>query len=286
MFGYVKPKRTDLLVSDEAFYRAAYCGLCRAMKSETGGASRALLTYDGVFLTLCRMVFLPDASFGGEEIFCPLHPLKKKNALKNNEALSYTARVFGVLSYYKFLDDKKDGDKKFRTAAALPLAKSARGRARLPALEDTVRRELSAISDLEDKKSPSVDEGAEHFGVLLGAVFAEGTAGTAARLLYETGYHLGKFIYAADAAEDYEKDRGSGAYNPFVLAYDGGELSDENAQNVKCGLLLEAQNLASVIELYPFGKRATLERIIKNIVYLGLPERIRFLDREDTDGSV
>lgn len=290
MFGYVKPRRADMLVKDEAFYRAVYCGICQQMKTETGMLSRALLTYDSVFLALCRMVFLPDAAFGRQDVFCPMHPLKKQNALVSNEALTYTVSAFSLLSYYKLLDDKKDKEKVWQTAFFLPLAKSAyRHTTDMTALEKTVREELSAIAVLEASASPSVDEGAEHFGKLLGEIFACGFSAGNATLLRETGFYLGKFIYAADAAEDYEKDKREGKYNPFVLQYAGASLTEENKSSIKVGLLLEADALARAIELYPFGKRKTLERIIKNVVYEGLPDRISFLDntkKEDSDGSL
>ncbi len=292
MFGYVKPKRADLLVKDEAFYRAVYCGICREMKTETGLASRALLTYDSVFLALCRMVFLDDAAFDRRDIFCPMHPLKKQNALVANEAISYTVSAFSVLTYYKMLDDRKDGEKRGKTALFLPTAKTACRRAAAEDLENTVKRELAAIAALEESRCESVDEGAEHFGKLLAAVFAHGTEKEAETLLRETGFHLGKFIYAADAAEDYESDRAAGKYNPFVICYGGEPLTDEKKESIKTGLLLEAEALSFAVELYPFGKRKTLERIIKNIIYEGLPERIGFLNtdqngkKEENHGSL
>lgn len=288
MFGYVKPKRSEMLVKDEAFYRAVYCGICQSMKTETGILSRALLTYDSVFLALCRMVFLPDTAFDRRDIFCPMHPLKKRNALVPNEAITYTVSAFSILSYYKMQDDKKDNEKKFATALLLPVSKSALGHTDMPSLEETVKSELAAIAALEAENSPSVDEGAEHFGQLLAEIFAYGTEGSTATLLRQTGFHLGKFIYAADAAEDYEKDKKEGKYNPFLLQYGKAPLTKENKESIKTGLLLEAEALSRALELYPFGKRHTLERILKNVVYLGLPERIRFLDekKEEDHGSL
>ena len=34
------------------------------------------------------------------------------------------------------------------------------------------------------------------------------------------------------------------------------------------------------VDLMPFGSRVTIENIIRNIIYLGLPKRIEFLDVE------
>jgi hypothetical protein len=97
---------------------------------------------------------------------------------------------------------------------------------------------------------------------------------------YQVGYHLGKFIYAADAAEDYNDDLKSGSYNPFVLLYGGQPLTEENKQTIKCALLLECKQIEAAVNLLPFGTRATIENIINNVIYLGLVKRIEFLDGE------
>ena len=36
------------------------------------------------------------------------------------------------------------------------------------------------------------------------------------RVLYEFGYHIGRWIYLVDAADDIEKDIKSNGFNPFV----------------------------------------------------------------------
>ena len=124
----------------------------------------------------------------------------------------------------------------------------------------------------------SIDEPAGLFGELLGEIFSYGYSGEARLVTYECGLHLGRFIYAADAAEDYEKDRRSGSYNPYLLAYGGADLTAENRSSIKRGLLLECSRIEAAINLMPFDGKATIENIIKNIICLGLVKRIDFLD--------
>ena len=38
--------------------------------------------------------------------------------------------------------------------------------------------------------------------------------------------------------------------------------------------------MEAAVNLMPFGNRKTIENIIKNIIYVGLPKRISFLDGE------
>ena len=280
MFGYVKPVVGEMLVREHEFYKATYCGICRAMKKHTGVLSNVTLSYDSVFLALVRMLYIPDGDFKAEQRRCIAHPTKKRPMLKENSAIEYTARAFAVLTYYKLRDDLSDesGLKRLGVTAVRPIVSSANKKADLSELSDLASDKLGKITALEKEKCESVDTPASLFGQLLGEIFAYGLPENDRLVPYELGYHLGRFIYAADAAEDYEKDRKNGSYNPYVLLYGGKELTDENRQSIKCGLLLECQKIEAAVNLLPFGTRATIENIINNIIYLGLVKRIEFLD--------
>ena len=281
MFGYVKPVQAELLVREYEFYRATYCGVCRSLKKCTGALSNTLHTYDSVFLALVRMLFIDKEQIDAYRGRCIAHPVKKRAMLRCNDATDYTACAFAILTYYKLSDDMADEKAMRRMAAGIikPIFASAKKRAKMEELAALIRDKLAAINKLEAERTESVDKPASLFGELLGEVFAGGLSGSDRTVTYACGYHLGKFIYAADAAEDYERDRVSGAYNPYVLMYGGEELSDENRASIKCGLILECRELEGAVNLLPFGTLATIENIIKNIIYLGLTKRIEFLDK-------
>jgi len=285
MFGYVKPYHPELLVKEYEFYKSVYCGVCRSMKKCTGAMSNVLHSYDSVFLALVRMLYVPDEEIGVRKQRCIAHPLKKKTMLKRNSATDYTAKAFGILTYYKIRDDISDEKlmKKMATSLLCPIFSRAKNRANMIEIAKVCRDKLSEINKLEGERVASVDEPAKLFGELLGTVFSEGLDEENRLITYTLGFHLGKFIYAADAAEDYEKDKKRGRYNPYVEMYEGKELTYENKQNIKCALLLECKRLESAVNLLPFGKRAIIENIINNIIYLGLPKRIEFLDKKDSE---
>ena len=280
MFGYVKPVVGEMLVREHEFYKATYCGICRAMKNHIGIFSNITLSYDSVFLALIRMLYLPDEDFKAENRRCIAHPAKKRPMLKENSAIEYTARAFGILTYYKLKDDLNDerGLKRIAATAAKPISKNAERLADLDNLSHLVEQKLGQITALENESCPSVDRPATLFGELLGELFAYGLDESVRLVPYQVGYHLGRFIYAADAAEDYERDRKEGKYNPYVLSYGGADLTKENRGTIKCALLLECQRLEGAVNLLPYGNRATIENIINNIIYLGLVKRIEFLD--------
>ena len=281
MFGYVRPERSELLVREYEFYRATYCGICRAMKKYTGVLSNVSLSYDSVLLALVRMNFVEKDGIRAVRRRCIAHPVKPRGMLADNEAIEYTARAFALFTYYKVRDDISDGNFARRAAMrlALPVTSAAKRRSGLSGLSALMREKLDKITECEKKRTESVDVPAELFGELLGEVFSHKLSGSDKTVYYSFGYHLGKFIYAADAAEDYERDFKSGSYNPYALIYKTPVLSYENKQNIKCALLLECKKIEAAFNLMPFGNRATLENIVKNIIYLGLPARIAFLDK-------
>ena len=283
MFGYVKPVVGSLLVREHEFYKATYCGICRSMKKHTGTLSNVTITYDSVLLALVRMAYIPDDALSTKRRRCIAHPLRARTMLEDNEAVEYTARAFAVLSYYKLMDDLHDESlgKRIAVGVARPILASAKKKAGEKTLEQIAAEKLSAIDALEAQKCPSPDEPAQLFGELLGEIFAHGLDGEDRLVTYQLGLHLGRFIYCADAADDYDEDLRRGRYNPYVLSYSGTELTDENRATIKRALLFECRELAAAVNLIPFGNKVTVENIVRNIIFEGLPERLSFLDPKE-----
>lgn len=282
MFGYVRPAPSELLVREYDFYRATYCGVCRAMKKHTGFFSSLSLSYDFVFLALCRMLLLREET-PCKKCRCIAHPLKKRACLQENDALVYAARTGAILMREKLRDDLHDGGfgKKMRAGLVYPVFAHAGKRAEkegLSALSGQIGTYLTALGKLEKEKTASVDRPAEQFGLLLGAVFAEGVGEEYREIYFRVGLHLGRFIYALDAAEDFGKDAKSGDYNPYILLYGKDGFGEGAKKAAKTALLLELSALGNAVEQLPYGNATAVEHIIKNTVYLGLPARIRFLD--------
>ena len=208
MFGYVKPESAELLVKEYEFYKATYCGICRAMKRCVGASAPLTITYDSVFLALVRMLFVEDSDIGVYKSRCIAHPMKKKPMLRCNGAIEYTARAFAILTYYKALDDKADerGMRRFVTRLVSPTLNAHRRRADIEFLDKVCYEKLSAINEIEKSGEMSLDKPALLFGELLSEIFSYGLSGDDKLVFSEAGIHLGKFIYLADAAEDYDKD--------------------------------------------------------------------------------
>ena len=272
MYGYITPKADELLVKEQALDRAFGCGLCRAMRRETGLFSALSLHYDFVFLALCRTLT------EGREVAvryrrCPLHPLRPRAMVEENEALLFAAAASAVVSYLKKEDDLTDNGWGQRLRAALTIlpAHSARRRAELRQLEARLEEYIFELCTCEDEGIASLDIPSDLAGKMLGEVFSSAYEGEGRGTLYRIGYHLGRFIYFLDALDDYEDDRKRKNYNPYVLLY--GDDIAALCDDAELSLSLELSELAEAVEELPFFREEALRGIIENIVYLGLPDR-------------
>ena len=274
MFGYVKACKSEMKIKEYELYCAAYCGLCRAMGKCTGQLSRFTLNYDFVFLSLVRCA-LKKEKISLSYHRCIAHPIKKRPMIDHTSALAFSAGASAELSYFKLEDDMRDGkrSKKLLSAALFPFFKYFRSRSGIEGLGDVIKEKLDTLSQLEYERCASIDRPAEIFGELLGEVFSHGLNGQERLLSYEVGMHTGKFIYVADAADDYQSDLKSGSYNPIVELY-GEDFSEQRKQNVKTALLCELQKLEAAVNLIDFSQCHDIGEIIYNIIYLGMPEQM------------
>ena len=282
MFGYVKPYPQNLLVREYDYYRAAYCGLCRAMRRHTGQCTAFSLSYDVLLLALVRMLYMEDTQTPVKKRRCVAHPLKKRPMMEENPALIYAAKVSSLLTYYKLKDDIADS-KAFRrllAKTALPIWGRGRKRAKLSELDEKMQANLHRLRALEEQSCPSVDQVAEVFGELLGEVFSFGLEGADAIVTRAFGQGLGKFIYIADAIEDYPKDLKSNSYNPFRFLYGEEGITASQKKDIHTALVLQLCDVEKAMHLLPTENRDAVIHIIENTVCEGLPKRIRFLLQE------
>ena len=284
MFGYIRPDTPELRVRENEFYRAAYCGLCRAQGKCTGQCSRMTLSYDIVFLALLRLA-VSDERVELKRGRCLAHPFKKRAYLTLSEPLRYSAYTAALLTFAKCSDDLADerGFKRLKARLTMPVAKSMRKK--VPecyrGLDELIRNKLAELAALEKKKLPSVDAPADLFGDILSEVLSYGLDGNDARILRSIGKHVGRWIYIVDAADDFDEDLQKNRYNPFACLYGGTQLTDEQKREFSISLRLELSAAEPAFDLLDFEEKYTIEGIIKNIIYRGMPhvaDRVLCLD--------
>lgn len=278
MFGYVRTMDAELKVKEHELYKATYCGLCRSMGKCTGQCSRMTLNYDFVFLALTRYAISPcDLSFKARR--CIAHPFKKRSSMERNEILDYCSQASAILNYQKVLDDLNDekGLKKLRALLLRPFVAHSRKKAikRSPALcvlDATIAAKLDELNALEKSDTVGVDVPAACFGEILGEIMSFGFEGSAKRIAFELGRHIGAWIYVADALDDMREDAKKGRYNPLLKLY-GGRIPNEDELSLiydaTKNKLFAASDAFDLIDINDEG----IKNILSNILYIGIPKK-------------
>ena len=287
MFGYVRTAREELRLREYEYYRASYCGLCRAMGKCTGQCSRLTLSYDIAYLANVRMA-LQGTVPTLRRRRCFVHPLQKRLMMEPNAELDYAANAAAILAYEKSCDDVADerGFHKIKARLQKFVTKGAykRAKRRYPALADRVRGRLTALSETERQMRPSVDAVADIFGELLGDIFAHGLADAEARIAQSIGRQVGRFIYIIDAADDMAEDRRRGRFNPFLLLY-GRLPTPEERESIRVALINCLGDLEAALDLISDTDAPERSAVLKNILYLGMPATVQRVLCADEDGK-
>lgn len=89
------------------------------------------------------------------------------------------------------------------------------------------------------------------------------------RVLAQLLYHLGRWIYLTDAADDLAKDQRSGSYNPLPLRFSmqEGKLTEESRQELAQTMDRSVERMAAAFELLECG---VWQPVIESVVYAGL----------------
>lgn len=274
MFGYVKVRKAELRVREYEYYRATYCGLCRSMGKCTGQCSRFTLSYDIAFLVQVRMALVGTVP-KFKKRRCIRHPFIPRMMMEPNGELCFAADASALLVYEKCRDDLADkrGLGKITAGVRCLLIRSAyrRARRRHPALAETVREKLAALSAIEAERRATVDEPAAIFGEILAAIFEHGLSGDAARIARLVGDKVGRFIYIADAIDDAERDEKSGNFNPVLLFF-GKIPNEEERQALQDALISSLSDAAKALDLIGEDPSSPRRAVLENILYLGMPD--------------
>ena len=262
----MRPARR-LKSADQERFRAVYCGLCHTLGRRCGLASRFFLNYDFAFLAM-----LLGNTCQCQTRRCALHPLRGCSCACQDAALEQAADYSVILLWWQLQDGIADhgfwGGLPYRLAVALLRRAYRKARLARPAFDESTRRELSELARLEAEKCPSIDLPADRFARLLSGLAGEET-GARRRVLEQLLYHLGRWIYLVDAADDLRRDLRRGSYNPlaFRFAHVDGVLTEESRRELGQTLDGSVRAMAAAFELADFG---AYRGVIESVVYEGL----------------
>lgn len=270
MFGYVRPSVRRLSQEDQDRFSAMYCGLCHTLQRRYGLAARMILNYD---LTFLAILLQDEDDCTGTCRRCAVHPLKKRPCAGQSQALDTAADYSVILSWWQLQDGIADhgfwGRWKYRLAAWLLGGAYRKARKARPDFDESTRRQLQELAQLEQGGCPSIDQPADTFAKLLAGAAGEVADQRRRRVLQQLLYHLGRWIYLTDAADDLAKDLRSGSYNPLPLRFgvENGQLTQEGRQALARTMDCSVEMMAAAFELEDFG---IWTEIIRSVVYEGL----------------
>ncbi len=217
MFGYINPDRPYLFIKDETLYKALYCGLCKSIKKGCGETARTALTYDMAFMSaLVHNIRCEDVKI--EKAHCVLHPVRRRPIAAVDDTTILIGCINTALAYYKLCDDFADGDPKgvFRRLYKKGMKRAAKKHAEAV---EIIRSQLERQSELERANCAVIDmacePSAEMMRLLSVYALKEYSTDDTERLFYD----LGKWVYLADALDDYDKDVKKKRYNVLYNAF-------------------------------------------------------------------
>ena len=271
MYGYVRPVKGELKVSEYERYRGVYCGLCHELARRYGFLCRFLVNYDFTFLA---MLLAGPGPAGTCSRRCPVHPLRPVKCLAEGESLQTAADMTVVLGWWKLADGAADGHgaKALGCKAACAALKRAyrKAAARQPAFAAAVEQDLRQLQDLEKEQCPSLDQVADRFASILRSIGDGESTPDRRRIAGELLYHLGRIIYILDAADDLAGDVAADRYNPLRWRFQpvDGKLSAEDERTLRASLQLSHNAISGA---YALLEENPYSGILTNIIYLGLP---------------
>lgn len=228
MFGYISPDSPWLFKKDETLYKAMYCGMCKSIGKGCGNFAKSALTYDIAFMSaLLHNVANCDVVVKRRR--CALHLKRRPMALPDDISLILGC-VNTVLAYYKLLDDKADGDKKGAFAFMYKRG-FKRALKRHPEAAEIIKQSIDEQRRLERAGCKIIDEACEPTAVMMQKLsrycLKEYASGHTDALCYD----IGKWVYLADALDDYNKDVKKGRYNVLFNAFGEREKAEAVQKN-------------------------------------------------------
>lgn len=280
MFGYVNVLKDELKVKEYSFYRAVYCGVCTACGKGLSHASKLGLSYDAAFAALL-LLSVSVEPVEAKKRRCIANPFKKRQYIAS-KSIDYAASAWAILAYYKFLDDWRD-NKNPKALLGLMFFSKAKKKAakKFPGLLEKIDTGIKKLSELENKNCTDVDLPSAVSGEMLAACLTPPYIGRESlRQLEEMGKNLGRWIYLMDAADDFDKDKKRGSYNPLVLNF---KNKKEAAEKSREHMTYTLSSMALSYELLEIKKNKS---ILDNIIYLGVAAKQQEVLEEKTNESV
>jgi len=273
MIGYIRIFKPEIKFREYMIYNSYYCGICKEIGNRYGLPYRNFINYDAVFIAIlldCAKSNKPEL----ENFRCILNPTKKKTRCISSESISYASDLTMYLTNAKLKDNIKDDNSFLAKAGSVLLKKGFRkADENLGSLAVIIDRHLMQLDMLEKGKSGDLDEVSSCYGNIIREILENGSRNTGLEEpLGWIGFHLGKWVYLADAFTDLAEDIKNKSYNPLLYRFCyKGESAEKFIESIKerAGFLMFASLDEISYNFEQIAKRIN-SGIIRNIIYEGL----------------
>lgn len=251
-------------------FRRIYCGLCHTLGERYGQAARFILNYDFTFLAI---LLSEGEECDGSRARCMASPFRQRDYQMSTQAMELAADESVILAYWQLRDGVEDHDwlhgLKYRGLSKVLEPAYQKAAAARPGFDTCTRAHLDILAQLEQEQCDSMDRAADAFAGLLAGAAEEVEDATRRRVLHQLLYHLGRWVYLIDAADDLKKDAENGNYNPVALRFQlkNGSWTPENRQEFVASLDHSIHMMTTAFELIPFG---VWTPILESTLYTGL----------------
>lgn len=275
MFGYINPSTPNLFIKDDILYKSLYCGMCKSIGKGCGNTAKSALTYDTAFMS-AMLHNIKNCDVKIEKRRCALHLVKRRPMARPDEISILIGCMNTMLAYYKLLDDKADGEKKGIFAFVFKRGFN-RAKKRHPALAEIISESMEEQSRLEKDGCAIIEQACEPTAFMMKKLsdYALGEYATE-----DTGalfYDIGKWIYLADALDDYDKDVKKGRYNVLYNAFKNPTKAEAAAQHGEEINFLFNALFADMRTRLKNIKFHFNHDLTDNIILIGIPSRTRRL---------
>ena len=273
MLGYVRAYKPDMTFAQYDIYKGVYCSLCKQIGRRYGLLARATLSYDFTFFALFRLA-LKNECTAFHKSRCSFNPLKGCYGCdKNEKELQLAADISMLTVYQKYVDNLNDtkGIKHFLLKLLSPYFRHLHKKAKKNCPEaDEILISMMASQAEAEKAGSEFDMAAHPSADALGKLLS---LGKDSEEIYRFGYMTGRWVYIADAADDYDSDIKSDCFNPLSsLEKEEAMKKAEEALNLT---LSEAIDVFSKIEFNCY------KPILENIIREGMFRMIKEITQKE-----
>ncbi len=280
IFGYLKPYKNELKLKNIQEYNSLYCVLCYGLRKNFGLLSDIFLNYESVFIYIFLDGLIDINERECLKFKCPTNPFKITRIEVNSQLLEYVSYINYSLVLLKLLDNTRDA----KNSAYKLLYAFFKRKKQFQLFEnkykinDKLCNLYDELYDLEINNSTDFDSCSRTMGLVLYEIvykfFTYYKINVDEKVL-NIAQHIGMWIYAIDAFDDFEIDLKNKSFNP-LFSFSSDLITDEAQQKcLNSGEMMLGLMSTNILRLLNDLSIIRHKEIIVNIAKYGMSAELK-----------